>query len=215
MSYILQALEKSEQQRQQAKQIEAPIALTAATPVQRSYSLHLAGIAIGLVLLVVSIVWANSTKLKNSNSEFEEVVESNVVELESKIVELKSNDADTLNSLDTVSDNITSRINEKKSQTDIVETYQPHKTVIPVSSDIVSIYSLDSHNLNEMPPIIVSSHIYSSMPEYRAVTINGEGMIEGQSVTQNLRLLTIEKKTLIFEFDGQKISVPALKGWQP
>jgi hypothetical protein len=209
MSYILQALEKAAQQRQQAKQVGEPVALKAALPKQRRYSLHLPVIALGLVLLVVSIVWANSTKFNYSNSEYEDVIES-------KLVELKSNNADAVISIETVSVNNASTIKENKSLADTVETYEPKKTILPVNSgDVISIYALDSHKLNEMPPIIVSSHIYSSIPEYRAVTINGEGLIEGQSVTQNLRLLRIEKKTLIFEFDGQKISVPALKGWQP
>jgi hypothetical protein len=209
MSYILQALEKSEQQRQQAKQVDEPVTLKAALPEQRSYSLHLPVIALGLVLLVVSIVWANSTKLNDSKSEYADAIES-------KLVELKSNNADVVISIETVSDNNASTIKENKSLADTVETYQPKKTILPVNSgDVVSIYALDSHKLNEMPPIIVSSHIYSSIPDYRALTINGEGLIEGQSVTQNLRLLRIEKKTLIFEFDGRKISVPALKGWQP
>lgn len=64
-----------------------------------------------------------------------------------------------------------------------------------------------------VPPITFSGHVYSSTPGNRSVMINGNKMREGQSVTSQLKLQEITPFGAIFKFNGYAFSLSALQDW--
>lgn len=207
MSYILQALEKSEKQRQQTQQVEQSAPSTG--PQQNNNSslkVYLGALFLILMLTPVALILVSQSapsvpvtpKVVASESVVSEVGSSKVAGEEGVKGAVK----------DVAAAKIISQLQPVIKPSTEVERAGS-------ASKVLSIYELDKAQLIKVPPIIVSSHIFSSAPEYRKVTINGQGYIEGQAMSADLRLISIGKQELIFDFDGQQITVPALKGWQP
>lgn len=65
-----------------------------------------------------------------------------------------------------------------------------------------------------VPPLRYSSHVFSSTPANRVITLNGRDYHEGSEVMPGLTLLSIQAEASIFRIDGQSFSLPALTDWR-
>ncbi len=66
---------------------------------------------------------------------------------------------------------------------------------------------------SKVPPLRYSSHVFSSTPANRVITINGRDYHEGSEILPGLTLLSIQAESSIFRIDGQSFSLPALTDW--
>jgi general secretion pathway protein B len=58
------------------------------------------------------------------------------------------------------------------------------------------------------------THVYSSNPNKRWVKVNGNEFIEGDWITERVRLVKIEQQSCQISFNGETIQVPALYDWK-
>jgi len=65
-----------------------------------------------------------------------------------------------------------------------------------------------------VPPITFTGHVYSSTPASRSVMINDAKMREGQPVTSQLILHEITQYGAVFKFNGYFFSLSALQDWK-
>ncbi len=65
----------------------------------------------------------------------------------------------------------------------------------------------------KVPPLRYSSHVYSSTPANRTITLNGRDYHEGAEVFPGLSLLQIQSDASIFRIGSQSFSLPALTDW--
>lgn len=66
---------------------------------------------------------------------------------------------------------------------------------------------------SKVPALRYSSHVFSSTPANRVITINGRDYHEGSEILPGLTLLSIQAESSIFRIDGQSFSLPALTDW--
>ncbi|HBF09261.1 MAG TPA: hypothetical protein DHW71_03910 [Gammaproteobacteria bacterium] len=64
---------------------------------------------------------------------------------------------------------------------------------------VVDLEELPESVVIHIPAIGFSSHLYSSAPEARQVVVNGQKLHEGDYLNQDLQLLKIEEKSVIFQ----------------
>ncbi|WP_027711472.1 type II secretion system assembly factor GspB [Dickeya chrysanthemi] len=68
-------------------------------------------------------------------------------------------------------------------------------------------------NLGELPYIAFSAHVYTSDPDKRSVTLNGERYREGDTPYPGLIIEQIEQDMVIFSFDGEPFILDSLQDW--
>ena len=79
---------------------------------------------------------------------------------------------------------------------------------------IVDYYELPESIKQQLPVINISAHVYSSNPIQRSVVINNNFMEEGEYVLDGLILYEITSDGAIFNYQGTMFSYGVVSGWQ-
>ena len=79
---------------------------------------------------------------------------------------------------------------------------------------IIDFYSLPETTKRQLPTITISAHIYSSNPLQRSIVINNNFLEEGEYIMDNLILHEITSGGAIFNFNGTLFSYPVVSSWQ-
>ena len=101
--------------------------------------------------------------------------------------------------------------------TPVVEA-PPPAVVTPVSfntqqSPIVERDELPAEIQQHIPIMEFSAHVYSSNPMHRSIVINGRFMEEGDQLASDLMLSEITPKGAIFDFQGQLFHQSVISAW--
>ncbi|MGR6873803.1 general secretion pathway protein GspB [Pseudomonas sp. HK3] len=199
MSYLLKALEKAEQERQQNVSAEQ------GEPVIRQ---HKASLPMGLVVVVVLILlltlwqaWPSKESALSDgdmqiNSEFQS---QESVSRESIFNESASTELDEEKNTDP-----TSQANNGVSQ-------MPVQPMAPPKPKDLS--QLTTNELAMIPSLNLASHIYSSAPDYRSVVINDQTYKEGALIQAGLKLEEINQSGIIINIHGQRVELPKGISW--
>ena len=93
----------------------------------------------------------------------------------------------------------------------------------PVMSDVARqdvspeavpyIDQLPSMLQQSIPQMQFAGHVYSSNPQQRSVIINGHAMSEGDELMAGMRLQQITPDSVIFDYQGQLFRVAVLHDW--
>lgn len=81
------------------------------------------------------------------------------------------------------------------------------------AEEIISIDELPANIRQQIPIMTFSAHVYSSNAIQRSLVINNRFMEEGDTVGQDLILLEITANGAIFDFRGQRFETSVLSGW--
>lgn len=65
-----------------------------------------------------------------------------------------------------------------------------------------------------LPPLAFSSHIYADEPSFRVVNINGHRFQQGDYITRDLQLLAITEEGAVLTFKGYQFSLSVLDEWR-
>lgn len=228
MSYILDALKKSEQERQQLNpQSGATNGLInpewqqvtpTSTPKPTQSSTLLPGLILGalMALLVAAGVWvfqddevalqtpvAEPVSLKSVQSESiqseqqqEPVVATTDLSSQVETVPVKATSVKTMPVKAVADTEIKAEAEPAPSVT------RSQRTLPPLSV------------LRTVPDLIITGHIYSSMPDKRSVSMNGHEWSEGDYVNGNLFIKEITPDGIIVDVDGWSLPLKRNKGWQ-
>jgi general secretion pathway protein B len=85
---------------------------------------------------------------------------------------------------------------------------------LQAQKNIIDFYDLPASTQQQLPAIIVSAHVYSTNPLQRSIVINNNFMEEGEYVIDNLILHEITADGAIFDYGETRFSYSVVSGWQ-
>ena len=91
---------------------------------------------------------------------------------------------------------------EPSSNIESPDVVTPTSTSNPVASDMVP------------PRYQFSTHVYSSDPSMRAVTLNGKRYAEGDTIDPGVRIKEITDTGVILDINGQSVPIDVLQDWR-
>jgi len=200
VSYILEALKKSEQERQQGDvpglQTVQPLLLDSSQPSKWPYVV-ITVLALSLVFVLGWMrPWAQQQeKLAGSQ---EAIVERGQADIEQQT--------------------------STQAQMPVAEpaVIMPQPVIVKKQVPVEPSLSLDTvPHLRDMPSLMqqaipnmeFAGHVYSSNPEQRSVIINGSSMAEGETVIDDLKVEQITNKGVVFSFQNHLFQMPILQDW--
>jgi len=89
-----------------------------------------------------------------------------------------------------------------------------NKRPVQAQKEIIDFYDLPDSIQQQLPAIIVSAHVYSSNPIQRSIVINNNFMEEGEYVIDNLILHEITADGAIFDYEDTRFHYNVVSGWQ-
>lgn len=237
MSYILDALKKSDQER---KRGDIPNLQTVHIPVhaeQKSPRVLYGFIAVLLLVLVFVIGLMVSDNRSPVVEQSIEVIESEKVpDIEHVIKhdisdEVKASKDEAIKSqrsqLNSAADNkqlVTGAV--KNSQltkpsdwqaanvqaTVPADNIEPAEKIVDINN-VPFLHELADYQQQSIPQMSFAGHVYSSTPSSRSVIINGYAMSEGDIIVQGLAVEQITSSGVVFRFQGELFRVDILQDW--
>lgn len=212
MSYILEALKKSELERQQGNVPglqTLPLQLQASTESSRWPYVVIGVLALSLVFVVGWMrPWApqhNRPGIQNTAAIAPEPASASAVKIKAQTSGVAAEPKPVVQQPLIVQQPVA------------VEPYLAQKpaTVEP------SLLLASVPHLRDMPALVqqgipdmeFAGHVYSSNPEQRSVIINGRSMAEGETVVDGLRVEQITEKGVVFDYQNQLFQMPILQDW--
>ena len=89
-----------------------------------------------------------------------------------------------------------------------------NKRPVQAQKNIIDFYDLPASTQQQLPAILVSAHIYSSNPLQRSIVINNNFMEEGEYVIDDLILHEITADGAIFDYGETRFHYSVVSGWQ-
>lgn len=94
-----------------------------------------------------------------------------------------------------------------------VNVSQQETRQAPVFNEVLHIEDLPSHIKQRIPTLDFTGHVYSSSPILRSIIINGSFKEEGDAINHEFTLSEITPKGAIFEYQGTLFEVSIITGW--
>ncbi len=235
MSYILDALKKSDQER---KQGDVPNLQTIHIPIKTEPSapLGLYGVIAFLLLVlafVVGLVLANKepqgivvvpdikqpVEVKQAP-----VIIASSVDLETEVIKPKKLQlAAVKKTLEVVQQNTNlpvaepeparSGYNKAEAELHRSKPVTTSRVSVPDLSDIPYLHELADYQQQSVPQMIFAGHVYSSDPDSRSVIINDAFMSEGDSVIQGIKVIRITQSGVVFSLHDDYFRMDVLQDW--
>lgn len=217
MSYILQALKKSEQEREQlSSSIEGTVKPSSSNvenagvasvddrqneTIQSVVNWRLIILATLSLLLIIVMGYFNQNP--ETETTIDRKVDVNPVEQVKLNKETKRSDIliDELNT--SVADK---QSNSPAKAVTIENQPQVIRPIIAVEQASKSIQSL-------IPTLDISSHIYSSLAARRSIVVNGERLVEGDFISPQVQVKEITHQGMIIDVNDRSLIVRRSRGW--
>ena len=228
MSYILDALKKSEQERGHGN---IPYVQTVHSSSlnyrneKRAYWPYILITAVVLNLIAIIYFMSNKESPAENKITIQETDVTTPAKKESNIplekIEIldspatNSNDDKKIATIEPTADEA-EPVDKVAQTTDKIETISTGTNWKTISSttDIIEFYDLPESIKQEIPAIIISGHVYSTNPVQRSIVINNKFMEEGEYVLDGLILYEITPDGAIFSYQGTLFNYGVVPGWQ-
>lgn len=103
--------------------------------------------------------------------------------------------------------------NEVVSDETVMSPPLEQATAIEQHTKAISLHDIPQNVRQHIPAMEFSAHIYSTNASRRSLMINGRFMEEGDSITNDLVLSEITSDGAIFNFQGYRFKASVLSGW--
>ena len=213
MSYILDALKKSEAERNQNDGMSL-----LNYPDQK----QIAGIPVWLIVIVTVVVnisalviwtyWPNSQGESNAplvrlETEMDggSATQTDPITREDRDLESAPEQTPLQSPL-----NAPSNVAENKSTEQTVNALPSQSypsTVLPFAA-------LDKAERDAFPQIKFSTHVYSEDPQFRVLIGNGLRLTEGEMLSDTVKLITISENGAVFLYSNRLVEIPVLQDWR-
>ena len=90
---------------------------------------------------------------------------------------------------------------------------QPQQTAGDELTPVQEVGDLPDSVRNNLPAMTFSFHVYSANPEQRTIIINNRRMRAGDEIAQGLQLQEITEDGVILAYAGYRIHIGVLTGW--
>jgi hypothetical protein len=237
MSYILQALKKSEQERELAAQ-ETSISASSKTENQANEaglaaadvlasssndSKHERMIPLsvymwlgGFVIILLAISGYVQMQLGASSNKVEPVAMNHVEVTPREVIALPVKEALTQEALGVQKtrpvavENLPATSQKILIQEKPVQVPQQKPQIIRPT---ISAEQASDELQSMIPNIEVSSHIYSSLPGRRSIVVNGQRLIEADFINPQVQIKEITHQGMVIDVDGSPLKIDRSRGW--
>lgn len=96
---------------------------------------------------------------------------------------------------------------------ELARAIEPGSTGVPDITYLPKLEELPPALRSRVPAMTFSSHMYSSMEQFRSVVINGQRMRQGSTLQPGLELATITENGVVLTIDGTSFQVDILGNW--
>ena len=210
MSYILDALRKSEQDRGQGDIPNVQTVHSSSLNYGSSKNTYWPYILIAAVLLnLIAIFYFIFDR--------EKVIETNTPhtsEQDSKLIDTKSLEKNISSKKSMTTDTAAKPHVKKKSTAKPIRKKTKKVNLNTGNQTTKNYYDLPDSTKNKLPKINVSAHVFSENPLQRSIVINSNFMEEGEYVSKTLMVHKITRDGVIFDFEGNLISYSVVSQWQ-
>mgnify|MGYP001256960959 FL=1 len=226
MSYILDALNKSDQDRQRER---APNLKTVHVSSRTGRSRNGWQVVIFLLLMINLLafgVWLRAWMQEDSDqqvAEYENSVQEAVKAGEpiEKAVRAKASSQDEERTIDfqSISNDELAAVRpagqpamQPVVQPVVPPVVQPAVTPAP-PQNLPEIHQLPTSTQRQIADLTFASHIYASSPRSRMVSINGRFMREGDRISANLVLRQITEEGVVLQYGDRVFQMSVLRDW--
>lgn len=209
MSYILDALNKSEQERRGQQTPDLQTVHRAPPPKAESKFPTLAVIGVFALLNIGAIgYWlSTSDEATPATNERQPIVNQNPEPAVSTI-------ASSAPSKPIITEPV---VTPTTPETAVVNTegtlITPQTAFQPAETQPVRITELPLNVQRQIPDLVFSSHLYSGESSFRMVNINGKMRREGDMVANDLKLREISEEGVVLEYRHYVFEVSVLRDW--
>ena len=239
MSYILDALKKSEQQRGQGAIPDVQTVHSSSLNYRdekKTYwpYLLITAVLLNLIAIIYFVIDKDNIPENNSllvqqtaiNNTEKTITVNNtqtaapaVVPEKQIINTTKTNTIVEPEKPETVVPATTAAVKKKTNNSEVLATRSSRNTrvnkrPVQVQKEIIDFYDLPDSIQLQLPAIVVSAHIYSTNPLQRSIVINNNFMEEGEYVIDNLILHEITPNGAIFDYEDTRFHYNVVSGWQ-
>lgn len=224
MSYILDALKKSEQERGHGNIPDVQTMHSSSLNYRTEKKAYWPYILIAAVVLnLLAIIYFIVDKQPIENIEATAPQTSVAIQTESEATPEKTETAEQPATV-TSSENKNTAIEKAEAETTKTKTQAAEKTeTIAIKTEtpaanqqtrILEFYELPESIKQELPSIVISAHVYSTNPLQRSIVINNNFLEEDEYVLDGLILHEITPDGAIFNYKGTLFSYGVVSGWQ-
>jgi len=191
MSYLLKALQKAEQERQQHQE-----------PNQTSQIVKVeSNLPKSLLLIIFILVAVTIWQLLSSKHQV----------VEDHDFQSKGNHSNNTSDNMPVVKGSSEQNQPKTEKATSVSHKQSH--IGDDSVEVKDLSDLTATELSRIPSLELASHIYSSAPEFRSVVINGQTYREGMLIMAGIQLVEITQIGINISVNGLLVSLPKGISW--
>ncbi len=215
MSYILDALEKSEKERVKGltptlHTIHPPVPTSSEKTLEKRVFFFALILTLS-VFITATIYWSKKHTSNLTSAEKNTQHTSHVAQQEHA---LSIDDSNTLSSPPAPAPSDQSKLEAKQQQTSIiinplvmVEQAQwngsfPSGPIKPIENTPIPYAELPDYLKQTIPDLNLSAHSYSELPEKRLILVNDQILREGHYLEKNLKLKKITRNGVIFSYNG-------------
>jgi general secretion pathway protein B len=220
VSYILDALDKAEQDRQHTRAPNLKTAHTAAIEPNRARMVLWTTVVTSVALILALVLYQSLDSFRpqerdqilvesSVKSDAPPIVTSSVQDGDLAKASLASPDFDAPEQSGQMPDQVQPEVIEPEA-VEIVGVQQP---VVAAATEILNINDLPPSVQRQIPNLSFSTHIYASDAAWRMVGINGKSRREGDNIDENLVLLEITEQGIVLGFEEHSFAVSVLKNW--
>ena len=229
MSYILDALKKSEQERGHGNIPDVQTVHSSSLSYRNEKKAYwpyilIAAVLLNLVAIVYFIVDKENPKETADTTQATTVASHTTVETKPAAKEITAEETPVAPSSNHENKTVAETMPEPEEKTIETKTRPAKKTETAVTAqeepttneptEIIDFYELPEAIKQELPSIVISAHVYSSNPLQRSIVINNNFMEEGEYVLDGLILYEITPDGAIFDYKGTLFSYGVVSGWQ-
>jgi len=196
MSYILDALKKSQQERQQSAN---PTIQSLHQPIQTTSSSRWPIVAVSLCFFALLISGFLLFQWIQNDKPIDAEALSNPKISRAKVDRARSAERPV-------------KTAETVATSPEVSKAEPSKSV--VANTVLELWQLPDPIQSEIPAMTFSFHVYSNKQERRTIIINGRRLKEGGQVEENLQLLEITEAGVVLSWKNKhQFYVPVVESW--
>ena len=96
----------------------------------------------------------------------------------------------------------------------VIQKPGPETAAADNSEEIIDFNELPESIKQQIPTITISAHVYSSNPLQRSIVINNDFMEEGEYILDDLVLHEITRDGAVFDYRGTLFNYGVVSGWQ-
>ena len=206
MSFILDAIKKSENERLRSRQPDVHSLQDSAPPKQAESSTgnRLLLLIIATVIIVATAWWLWLQIAPQLSPRLVELLQGSQTEQTA----VNADAAPTNTSLADASSSTFSKTNDTAN----IKSYLAYDE-LPPNSQIKELWQLPADFQSTIPELEFSFHVFSNDPAERMIIINGRRMREGQMVSRGLTLRVITETGVILHSGDQFFHVDVIEKW--